>query len=219
MYRRWVQASLQRMLGRVLRRGRPVGLVHVAQEIRDRLDARWVELSFQPTGEQTLRTVLGHRRPEDPVEETVADWPGHATVQVRWQGGGPELDEFSNLEALTRLTLVLGCAGGLADQQGDGFSPPLEALVELAGAAAHELNQPLTSLLGHVELARRKLDLAHPIHAHLDAVQREADRMSEVVNKLAHMVRYRTKPYLGASDIVDLDAASEEDVVPPAHGE
>lgn len=84
------------------------------------------------------------------------------------------------------------------------------AVVELAGAAAHELNQPLTSIMGYAELAMRKVPSDSPARASLETVLSEAERMAEIVRKLGDITRYKTKPYVGAHDIVDLDAASHD---------
>jgi PAS domain S-box-containing protein len=83
------------------------------------------------------------------------------------------------------------------------------AAVETAGAAAHELNQPLTSIIGSVELLTRKVPDGSPARPYLDTILREAERMALIVKKLGQITRYRTKPYLGTTDILDLDAASQ----------
>jgi PAS domain S-box-containing protein len=84
-------------------------------------------------------------------------------------------------------------------------------IVALAGTAAHELNQPLTSVMGYAELLRRKLkpdDYAfHPV----DTIYREAERMAEIVRKIGKITRYETKAYIGGAKILDLDKASSHE--------
>lgn len=84
------------------------------------------------------------------------------------------------------------------------------AVVELAGAAAHELNQPLTSIIGSVELATRKVPEDSAASSVFRTILCEAERMAEIVRKLGQLTRYETKPYVGVSNIVDLDAASRK---------
>ncbi len=84
------------------------------------------------------------------------------------------------------------------------------AVVELAGAAAHELNQPLTSIMGYAELAMRKVAPESPATPSLKTMLAEAERMAEIVRKLGDITRYKTKRYVGGHDIVDLDAASHD---------
>jgi PAS domain S-box-containing protein len=87
-------------------------------------------------------------------------------------------------------------------------SPESALVAELAGTAAHELNQPLTSLLGLADKLCRELADDHPARPAADAVAREVERIAEVVRKLGRLTRYETKPYVGGAKIVDLDRSS-----------
>ncbi len=81
-------------------------------------------------------------------------------------------------------------------------------VAELAGAAAHELNQPLTSVMGYAELLRRKLPDQTPQHHAADIIVTEAERMAEIVRKIGKITRYETKSYVGTARILDLDRAA-----------
>jgi PAS domain S-box-containing protein len=85
-------------------------------------------------------------------------------------------------------------------------------LSELAGAAAHELNQPLTSVLGFSELLFRRTREHEKGREELAAILREAERMAQIVKKIGRITRYETTAYVGKTRIVDLDRASN----PPA---
>ncbi|HMI88847.1 MAG TPA: PAS domain S-box protein [Polyangiaceae bacterium] len=89
-------------------------------------------------------------------------------------------------------------------------------IAELAGAAAHELNQPLTSVMGYAELLKRRLDRDTPAHSAAHVIVNEAERMAEIVRKIGKITKYETKSYVGTAKILDLDKASEETV--PAAG-
>ena len=81
-------------------------------------------------------------------------------------------------------------------------------VAELAGAAAHELNQPLTSILGYAQLIQRRLE-AHDEHGRaVQAIASEAERMAEIVKKIGRITRYQTVDYVGATQILDLDASA-----------
>ena len=82
-------------------------------------------------------------------------------------------------------------------------------IAELAGAAAHELNQPLTSVMGYAELLKRRLvnDAASSNAA--DVIFNEAERMAEIVRKIGKITKYETKSYVGRARILDLDLATE----------
>jgi signal transduction histidine kinase len=83
-------------------------------------------------------------------------------------------------------------------------------IAELAGAAAHELNQPLTSVMGYAELLKRRLSRDTPAYSAAHVIVNEAERMAEIVRKIGKITKYETKSYVGAAKILDLDKASEE---------
>ena len=88
-------------------------------------------------------------------------------------------------------------------------------IVELAGTAAHELNQPLTSVMGYAELVRRRIpDGYSDIHEFADILVREAERMADIVRKIGRITRYETKTYVGESRILDLDKSARPDSFP-----
>ncbi len=82
-------------------------------------------------------------------------------------------------------------------------------IAELAGATAHELNQPLTSVLGYAEMAKRKLDDPDAISRIVDTIITESERMADIVRKIGRITHYETKSYVGGQRIVDLDRSSE----------
>ncbi len=87
-------------------------------------------------------------------------------------------------------------------------------VAELAGAAAHELNQPLTSVMGYAELLRRRLEAGTPQHHAADIIVSEAERMAEIVRKIGKITRYETKSYVGTARILDLDRSSRDESGP-----
>jgi PAS domain S-box-containing protein len=84
-------------------------------------------------------------------------------------------------------------------------------VAELAGAAAHELNQPLTSVIGYAELLRRGLESGSHLSHAAQVIITEAERMAEIVRKVGKITKYETKSYVGGQKILDLEKASEEE--------
>jgi signal transduction histidine kinase len=86
-----------------------------------------------------------------------------------------------------------------------------QALVaELAGAAAHELNQPLTSIMGYAGLIERQ---SPPDATHRRAVAvilSEAERMAGIVKKIGKITKYETTDYVGNARMLDLERAAPE---------
>ncbi len=85
----------------------------------------------------------------------------------------------------------------------------LAIIAELAGAAAHELNQPLTSVMGYAELLKRRLQADATAQNAADVIFNEAERMAEIVRKIGKITKYETKSYVGRARILDLDKATE----------
>jgi PAS domain S-box-containing protein len=84
-------------------------------------------------------------------------------------------------------------------------------LAELAGTAAHELNQPLTSVMGYGELLIRRLAPGTPERNAAQVIMQEAERMANLVRKIGKITRYETKSYVGDQRILDLDRATDDE--------
>ena len=82
--------------------------------------------------------------------------------------------------------------------------------MELAGAAAHELNQPLTSILGYAEIMKRRLSESDTNYKAADVISRETERMAAIVKKIGQITAYDTRPYVGGSQILSLDQSPEK---------
>jgi len=83
-------------------------------------------------------------------------------------------------------------------------------VAELAGAAAHELNQPLTSVMGYAQMLLRKLGPNEPLVPNVQTILDEAERMATIVRKLGSLTRYETKNYVGGAQILDIDRSAPE---------
>jgi PAS domain S-box-containing protein len=148
------------------------------------------------TVRRELLSATGERVPVSISAALVLDDDGReiATVGV-----------FSDLRERLRMEERLASA-----QEKLAISEKQAVAVELAGAAAHELNQPLTSVMGYAQVLIRKLG---PEGAHLPIARTildEADRMAAIVRKLGSLTRYETKSYVGGAQIIDLDRAAQE---------
>lgn len=121
--------------------------------------------------------------------------------------------EVATVGILTDLRERIRMEQRLLDAQQKLVLSEKQALVaELAGAAAHELNQPLTSIIGYAQLIERQ---SAADASHLRAVRvilSEAERMAGIVKKIGKITKYETTDYVGGARMLDLDrAASESD--------
>ena len=86
-----------------------------------------------------------------------------------------------------------------------------QALVaELAGAAAHELNQPLTSIMGYTQLIQRQSPAEAPHLRAVGVILAEAERMAGIVKKIGRITKYETTDYVGSARMLDLDRAAAD---------
>ena len=83
-------------------------------------------------------------------------------------------------------------------------------LAETAGAASHEINQPLTIALGKLDLLLMKLGDESPFLKDVDAIQHAVYRIEDIVKKMGSARKYVTKPYIQGVDIVDFDASAKD---------
>jgi signal transduction histidine kinase len=91
------------------------------------------------------------------------------------------------------------------------FSEKQALIAEVAGATAHELNQPLTGVMGYAELLLRKCERGSEAEHAVAAIYREAERIAEIVKKIGQLTRYETRSYVGRQKILDLDRSSRNE--------
>ena len=110
---------------------------------------------------------------------------------------------FSDLRERLRMEERLAKA-----QEKLAISEKQTVAIELAGAAAHELNQPLTSIMGYAQMLLRKLEADSPHQRSLETILSESERMAGIVRQLGSLTRYETKAYVGGAQILDLGRSS-----------
>jgi PAS domain S-box-containing protein len=119
---------------------------------------------------------------------------------------------IGSLGIFTDIREKLRIAAELERAQEELRAREKHALVaELAGAAAHELNQPLTSVIGYSELLGRHLEREPELFRAVRIISSEAQRMAELVRKIGSITKYETKSYVGQAKILDLERASDEE--------
>ena len=84
----------------------------------------------------------------------------------------------------------------------------LQAAVATAGAACHELNQPLQGVLSQLELLLMKLPEGSGLRPDLERALDQARQMAEITQNLNRLTDYRTRQYLERTRILDLDHSS-----------
>jgi PAS domain S-box-containing protein len=145
---------------------------------------------------------------QDLVHRSGERVPVNMTASILYEGGREvaSVGIFTDLRDRMQLERKLSDVETRLEE-----SEKSAVIVALAGTAAHELNQPLTSVMGYAELLRRKLKPEDFAFKPVDIIYREAERMAEIVRKIGKITRYETKTYMGKQRILDLDKASSHE--------
>lgn len=111
---------------------------------------------------------------------------------------------------------VIGSVGILTDitqrkraEEEQRLRERLQVAVETAGAACHELNQPLQAVLMKLEMVLIQLDKGDPLREQLRFILKQAQRMGDITRRLNSLTAYRTKEYMGGVNILDILGSAE----------
>ncbi len=93
----------------------------------------------------------------------------------------------------------------------DVTSEKLDAALKVAGAAAHELRQPLQVIMALATLLEDGMGDRKPLRKYLDSLFTSCDRMDKIIRKMSEITRYRTKEYIGGKSILDIEKSSDRE--------
>jgi signal transduction histidine kinase len=134
--------------------------------------------------------------------------PINLSAAMIYQGGKP----VATFGIFTDLRERLRTEERLAQAQQKLAVTEKQALIaELAGTAAHELNQPLQSVLAYAEMLQGRLEAGTREQGYAKTIVAESERIKEIVRKIGKITKYETKAYVGSQRILDLDKATEDE--------
>jgi two-component system, cell cycle response regulator len=81
----------------------------------------------------------------------------------------------------------------------------LKVLLQMAGATAHELSQPLMLLLGSIEMLELEANRPERMAYHINNIKRAGTRISETIRKIHTVRRAETKLHDPGAQIINLD--------------
>lgn len=84
----------------------------------------------------------------------------------------------------------------------------LQAVLEIAGAVCHELNQPLQAILGYSELIMMDQDPESSLVKNLGIIRNQTQKIGAITKKLSKITKYKTMDYPGQTKIVDIWGSS-----------
>ncbi len=81
----------------------------------------------------------------------------------------------------------------------------LKVLLQMAGATAHELNQPLMVLMGNVQLMEMDGGIPSHLNERIGRISQAANRIADIVKKIQTLRHDQPKHYAGGKTILNLD--------------
>lgn len=153
--------------------------------------------------------VSGHharRLRGEPVPEVYETRMFHHDGSLRWvevSGIGIELEgQPATLNFLTDITQRKRAEEERVHRE------RLQAAIATAGAACHELNQPLQGVLSHLELLLLRVGPDSELAYEIRRILEQARQMADLTQRLNRITDFRTRQYLDQSEILDLEGSS-----------
>ncbi len=162
--------------------------------------------SVDPEEQEGFRERLSRLSPDGAqlvVPVTAA--PGE-TRYMEWHISGVAWEGESASEA---VAVVTDATEAMRAEWEKREKERLQGVLEMAGAAAHELNQPIQVLAGFMDLMMAKITPEDPLYPKLSAMRASVDKITRIGRKIATVRHYKVKTYLGDDKIIDLDRAAD----------
>jgi uncharacterized protein YigA (DUF484 family) len=81
------------------------------------------------------------------------------------------------------------------------------AVMEMAGAACHEINQPLTVIMGLAEMLQNEQVSPENRRRYVTRLLEQTRRLAELTQKISAIRTYKTRDYVQGTRIIDIDGA------------
>lgn len=131
------------------------------------------------------------------------------------QGERTTVSENDFLDALTASLGLHAIAGGLAGSLPQELidKERLAAIVETAVTVNHEINNPLTAIIGNVQLLlMHRDDLDDELRTKLGVIEQSASKIKDVTQRLLRLTSARSTDYASGTTMIDLsDPDHDED--------
>lgn len=166
----------------------------------------------EPEIKEGMQSVLQNKIPYYAYE-----YPCHSPTQSRWFWLYVTPLHNTQKQIIGIVTSHINItARKHAEQQVDALQKQViqaekdQVLEETAGAAAHEINQPLTAVLGLSEMLTKRTDLPSDIQEDIQMIFESSQQISAIIKKMQQAKTYVSKPYVGKTNIVDFQESQDK---------
>ncbi|MBL7216191.1 MAG: diguanylate cyclase [Desulfobacteraceae bacterium] len=127
-------------------------------------------------------------------------------TEVKWEGKKAYLASLRDITERKEMEEDLRMANRkILDQQKAVIDEErLKVLLQMAGATAHEINQPLTALLGDLDLLKLSSDNPEKQAKYISQLKIAGRKIANTVKNISHIHYYETKPYAGVTSIINI---------------
>lgn len=81
----------------------------------------------------------------------------------------------------------------------------IKVILEMAGATAHEIKQPLTAILGYLDLMRMFKDVPPELEKYISEIESAAEKTSRIVSSMHEISKYESKSHAGDVSSIKFD--------------
>ena len=129
------------------------------------------------------------------------------TVEIHWEGEKAYLAAIRDISTRKQMEEDLRNANEKILEQQEKLieEERLKVLLQMSGATAHELNQPLSVLLGNIDLMRAAKNDPKESALCMDEIEKAGRRISDTIKKIQNIRHYDTKPYGSGGRIVNIE--------------
>jgi DNA-binding response OmpR family regulator len=155
------------------------------------------------TGMEVL-IALRHKKSDIPIIVLTAQDDINTVIEALQKGANDFMSKpFEQEELLARVKTHLEAKAATR----------MKTLLAFAGAACHEMNQPLQVILGRTAMMKENLPKNRTppnieSEAHINAIEKAGNKLLQLTRRIRDIEKHKIIPYVGNANIVDLGEES-----------
>lgn len=207
--RRWVEQRLEPICERYqnhLNQSESVEMIRELESVETDWDILFLGAEYAEASQTTLEALVSRLSRRRPLEVVVAVAPAASSERQLALMRAGAVEVLTLDDPRDRLDQAVDHAIGIVQaRRAEVDQQSLQLLNQLAVSVNHEINNPLTGLMGTAELllmGSAKLD--EKVQQDLKTIIEQCRRIKEVTSRLKHLNHLRTVPYGAHDKMIDL---------------